>query len=157
LPNNGDENVTIIQGYKGNLRMKVYKIYANSQGDYAAAKRGWSWSAFWLTCLWAVRKKIWSMSTVSLSIFFALGVSAFMMLAIPPEIAVRLSVDLLFIYASYLLLGFGVFMGFNGYQWQEKSLSTRGYDYQEMVIATGTREAITFYVKQNDENDLLAA
>jgi len=137
--------------------MKVYKIYTDSQGCYEAVKRGWSWSAFWFTCIWAVAKNIWSMSTVSLGFFVVLGVSACTVLAITPEVAVRLSFDLLFIYMGYFLLGFSVFMGLNGHQWQEKGLSIRGYRYQEMVIADSEDEAIELYVTQNDENDVLAA
>lgn len=137
--------------------MKVYTIYTDSEGNYEAVKQGWSWAAFFFTCLWAVAQKIWRLSIVSLCIFFVLAVSAFMILAIPPEVATRLSLDLLFIYVGYLLLGFSLLMGLNGHQWQEKSLLRRGYHYQEMVIANSADKAIALYVKQGHDNYLLVA
>ncbi len=137
--------------------MKVYKIHADSQGNYVAVKQGWSWSAFGLTCLWAVSKKIWKISTISMSIFFVLAVLAFIASAITPEAAMQLSRDLVFIYAGYLVLGFSILMGLNGNQWYEKNLSTQGYAYQEMLVAESAKQAVDLYVKQSNENALLVA
>ena len=137
--------------------MKVYKIHADSQGNYVAVKQGWSWSAFGLTCLWAVSKKIWKVSTVSMSIFLVLAVLAFVASAITSEAAMQLSHDLLFIYAGYLVLGFSILMGLNGNQWYEKNLSTQGYTYQKMLVAENAKQAIELYVKQSNENALFVA
>jgi len=137
--------------------MKVYKIHADSQGNYVAVKQGWSWAAFGLTCLWAVSKKIWKISTVSISIFFMLTVLAFIASAITPEAASHLSSDLAFIYTGYWLLGFSVLMGLNGNQWYARKLSAQGYHYQEMRVAENANQAVALYVAQNNENDLLIA
>lgn len=137
--------------------MKVYKIYTNAQGHYQAVKQGWSWPAFGFSCLWAMTNKIWRISTVSLILFIILGLSAFMLLAIPAELITRLSTDLLLIYTGYFLLGICLLMGLNGNVWYEKSLALKGYTYQEMVVANDTQSAIVLYVKQSDENDSLVA
>ncbi|HHL19510.1 MAG TPA: DUF2628 domain-containing protein [Thiothrix sp.] len=137
--------------------MKVYRIHADSQGNYVAVKQGWSWSAFGLTCLWAVSKKIWKVSTVSMGIFLVLAVLAFVASAITSEAAMQLSHDLLFIYVGYLVLGFSILMGLNGNQWYEKNLSTQGYTYQKMLVAENAKQAVELYVKQSNENTLFVA
>lgn len=137
--------------------MKIYKIYENTQGHYKAVKQGWSWPAFGFSCVWAIAKKIWRMSTVSLSLFILFGFSAFMLLAIPPETATRLSFDLVLIYTGYFLIGIRLLMGLSGNVWYEKSLAIKGYHYQEMVVANNANNAIALYIKQQGENDLLVA
>lgn len=137
--------------------MKVYKIFTDSQGCYEAVKQGWSWSAFGLTFFWAVGKKICKVSTMSMSLLGVLSALAFIASAITPEVAIRLSSDLVLVYTGYLLLGFSVFMGLNGNQWHEKMLMIQGYHSQELLVATSVKEAIALHVKHNDENDLLLA
>lgn len=137
--------------------MKMYKIYESSQGHYKAVKQGWSWPAFGFSCLWAIANRVWRMSTVSLSIFVVLGFLSFMIIAVTPEVATRLSIDLLFIYTGYLLLGVRLLLGLHGNQWYEKTLAIRGYHYQEMVVAHNVKTAIELYIKQNHNNDLLIA
>jgi hypothetical protein len=137
--------------------MKVYTIYTDSEGNYEAIKQGWSWAAFGLTCLWAVSKKIWKISTVSISIFFILAVLVLVASAIMPEVAQQLSGGLVFIYVSYWLLGFSVLMGLNGNQWYENALPAQGYHYQEIFVAENANKAIALYINKSNENRLLIA
>lgn len=137
--------------------MKVYKIYANTQGHYKAVKQGWSWPAFGFSCVWAMVNRIWRMSSVSVSLFFIIGFSSLIVLAIPAEMMARFSNDLLVIYGIYFVLGIQLLMGFNGNAWYERSLVIKGYTCQELVIANNEQDAIALHQQQSNEHDLLLA
>lgn len=137
--------------------MKIYKIYANTQGHYKAVKQGWSWPAFGFSCVWAMVNRIWHMSSVSVSLFFIIGFSSLIALAIPADLMAHFSDDLWVIYSLYFVLGMRVLMGFNGNAWYENSLVIKGYTCQELVLANNVQEAIAVHQQQSNEHDLLLA
>ena len=137
--------------------MKIYKVYGNLNGNTGAVKMGWSWAAFFFTWVWALVKKIWMLTTLTTGALLLLLVLSFIVVAIVPEFSAKLSLEFLLIYAGYLLLGFSALMGFNGNQWYENKLLTRGYRFQAMIMADTSKEAIAFYAGKNTNKYLMVA
>ena len=137
--------------------MKMYKVYGNLNGNTEAVKMGWSWSAFFFTWVWALGKRIWMLTTLTTGALLLSLVLSFIAVAIEPEFAAKLSLEFLLIYAGYLALGFSTLMGFNGNQWYENKLLTRGYRFQAMIMADNSKEAIAFYSEKNTRRYLMAA
>ncbi|MES2247002.1 MAG: DUF2628 domain-containing protein [Pseudomonadota bacterium] len=42
--------------------MKNYKIFKHPSGDMRVIKKGWSWPAFFLGWIWALRHGLWSLA-----------------------------------------------------------------------------------------------
>lgn len=137
--------------------MKIYKVYGNLNGNTEAVKMGWSWSAFFFTWVWALGKRIWILTTLTTAALVLSLVLGFIAVAIEPEFAKKLSLEFLLIYAGYWALGFSALMGFNGNQWYENKLLTRGYRFQAIIMADNSKEAITFYSKKNARRYLMVA
>ncbi len=137
--------------------MKMYKVYANSKGKNEAVKIGWSWSAFFFTWMWALGKQIWRLTTLTTGVFIMTLVVSFIAVAIIPEFASKLSFEFLLIYTGYFVIGFSILMGFNGNQWYENKLLTRGYRFRAFIVADNSKEAVTSYTQKNDDQYLMAA
>lgn len=137
--------------------MKIYKVYGNLNGKTKAVKKGWSWSAFFFTWVWALVKKIWMLTTLTTGALILSVVLSFVAVAIEPEFAGKLSLELLLIYVGYLVLGFSAVMGFNGNQWYENKLLTRGYRFQAIIMADNSKEAIAFYAEKKANQYLMVA
>jgi hypothetical protein len=133
------------------------KMYRSLNGNTEAVKMGWSWSAFFFTWMWALGKRIWMLTTLTTGTLVLSLVLSFIAIAIEPEFATKLSLEFLLIYAGYLALGFSTLMGFNGNQWYENKLLTRGYRFQAMIMADSSKEAIAFYSEKNTRRYLMTA
>jgi hypothetical protein len=137
--------------------MKNYKIYTDSKGNTNSVKMGWSWSAFFFTWIWALGKKLWTVSTFTTGVLLMTCAIAFFAVAITPEMALQLSSNLLFIYSGYFVLGFSILMGLKGNQWYENKLLTRNHRFQAIITADSSEEAIAFFINKDTAKHLLAA
>jgi hypothetical protein len=137
--------------------MNSYKIYTDLKGNIETVKMGWSWSAFVFTWIWALKKKVWSITTLTTGILILSISFSFIITAITPELAPNISFNILFIYGSYLILGFSFLMGVKGSQWYENTLLKKGAVFQSIIIAKTSEEAIVFYAEKNTEKYLMVA
>ncbi len=137
--------------------MKIYKIYKNRVGDNKAVKIGWSWSAFCFTLFWVLGKKIWTLTALTKVILVITLGLAFIAVAITPEFAIKISADLLFIYAGYSILGLSILVGLKGNQWYENKLLADGYRFQAIIVADSSKEAVGFHLKKSVNKYLIAA
>jgi hypothetical protein len=119
--------------------MKQYKIYANPQGNYEAVKQGWSWPAFFFSCIWAMVKKMWGLGAGVLIAFLVLGF-------VIGASGAGSGGDALINIASIIA---NIIFGVNGNKWREGNLPTRGYEYKETVTAANPEGAIALYMKEN--------
>ncbi|MCK5896372.1 MAG: DUF2628 domain-containing protein [Cocleimonas sp.] len=137
--------------------MKNYKIYTDQTGHTKTVKIGWSWSAFCFTWIWALKKKIWGMTTLS-TVFLMLSCAfSLVLLAITPELATKLSLNFLFIYSGYLILGFCLLMGLNGNQWYENKLLKNGARFQTIIAAENATDAMISYEEKSIDKYVMVA
>jgi hypothetical protein len=109
--------------------MKQFKIYKNPQGVIEAVKVGWSWPAFLVPApIWCFVKKLYTLGCVILVIVI---------------FATATIVGTLFMPIVWIWLG----IGGNGYR--EKNLISRGYEFEDTIIAVNDEGAIAMYIKSN--------
>ena len=118
--------------------MKLYKVYANPQGNHEAVKQGWSWPAFFFSFIWAMIKKMWGLGVgvlIALLVFrFIIG---FIIGASGAEALTKMVVIMI-----------KIMFGKDGNKWREDNLSTRGYEYKKTVAAANQKRAIALYMKE---------
>ena len=137
--------------------MKNYKIYTDTKGNPKSVKMGWSWSAFFFTWIWALEKKLWSISMLTSVILGLSCIIGFFFIAITPELALRFSSDLLLIYSGYSVLGFSILMGLKGNDWHENKLLSRNHRFQAIIAANNSEDAVTFFMNRDNSKYLMAA
>ena len=137
--------------------MKYYKIYTDSKGKPKSVKIGWSWSAFFFTWIWALGKNLWSISTLTSAILALSCILGFFALAITPELALRLSFDLLLIYSGYSVLGFSILMGLKGNDWHENKLLSKNHHFQAIIAANNSNDAITSFINKQHCKHMMVA
>lgn len=138
--------------------MKIYTIYANSQGNHRAVKQGWSWPAFLFTWIWAMAKGLWALRTLSMGIFSILFAITFIALSLPSlSVDMNVMLDLFVVYISYAALAFSFIMGAKGNQWVNDSLLTQGYKNKEIIVAQDPSAAIALYLTESDKKSLMEA
>jgi hypothetical protein len=125
--------------------MKTYKIFVNPQGTGEAVKQGWSWPGFFFNIIWALIKKMWVLGVVLVIVFFALGfIEVSIEVSSGKEAAAGISAI-----TSILNLIMAVIFGVNGNKWREKSLLSRGFDYQDTVDAQNPEAAMAKWFKDS--------
>jgi len=122
--------------------MKQFKIYADPQRSYEAVKQGWSWPAFFFSCIWAMLKKMW---VLGVSVFIGFLVFGFMVGASGAGAAGDALVNIVSVVAN-------IIFGINGNKWRENNLLKRGYEAKETVRAANKEDAIAIFVKVDTGN-----
>ena len=113
--------------------MNDYKIYYSPLGMTEAVKQGWSWPAFFFSPIWAMFKKMWFIGTLTL-----IGVLMIY--------AVFGSPDRLFSFADLLSMAISIIFGFQGNEWRESNLTSRGFRYVRTVTAANPEGALALHV-----------
>ena len=121
--------------------MKQFKIYSNPQGSYEAVKQGWSWPAFFFSCIWALVKKMWVLGVGVFALLFLLGVIAGVVGEDDEEAIITI--------ADVAGLIVSIVFGVSGNSWRERNLESRGYDCQGAVNASNPEGALALYIKEN--------
>ena len=131
--------------------MQFYDIYQHPEHGYRAVRRGFSWSAFLVPSLWAVRR---GLGWITL---FLVAWSTLMF-----DIAQLLSqgVHNPLAQASILLILvalFGLRSGFHGYRWHANALTEEGFTRRTTLAATSYSHAIKAYCNNSYRGDILIA
>ncbi len=114
-----------------------YNIFTSPQGDYEAVQKGWSWTAFLFTFMWALFNKMWALGGVGWTLWIIW--SLFLMKAFSESGA--------FIIQIPLVLYVGLIFGILGNEWKKKNLLARGYKKISSVTASTSEGAIAIFVE----------
>jgi len=116
--------------------MRVFDIYKHPRYGFEAVRRGFSWSAFLVPSVWAVRRGL-GYTTVLLvittTLMFDIAQVASVWIQQP-------SVQLLLL--GVLVALFGWRPGFNGYRWHAKALQDEDFHFTCTIVADNARQAI---------------
>lgn len=152
--------------------MKRFKIYENPAQNYEAVKIGWSWPAFFFSGIWALFKKLWVIGGITITFFILLFViiSSIENSIIIDHIKNLNVMDLDGVINSFardyeeipqllifdvidfsisLLISF--FFGIFGNRWREKNLSSRGYEFKNIIDANDPEGAVAIYMKNKQK------
>jgi hypothetical protein len=116
--------------------MRVFDIYKHPRYGTQAVRRGFSWFAFLLPSVWAVRRGLGYMTVV-------LVVTTTLMFDI-----VQVGGDWIqhpviqFALLALLVVLFGLSPGFRGYRWHARSLQEEDFHFTCTVLAENRRQAI---------------
>ncbi len=113
----------------------IYDIYEHPELGMRAVRRGFSWAAFLLPTVWAVRKEL-GWTTLAL---FVLTTAAFDLARMSAESAHPV---MQVVVLAGLLVLVGLKPGIEGYVWQARSLETRGFRHVRTVAAATARAAL---------------
>lgn len=116
--------------------MRIFDIYEHPRHGKEAVRRGFSWFAFLVPSLWAVRRGLGYMTIVLL-------VATTLMFDIAqvggdwiqhPGVQIAL--------LALLVVLFGLSPGFRGYRWHARSLQEEDFHFTCTVLAENRRQAI---------------
>jgi hypothetical protein len=116
--------------------MRVFDIYRHPRYGTEAVRRGFSWFAFLVPSLWAVRRGLGYMTVV-------LVVATTLMFDIAQVSSdwfhdPRVQLTLL----AVLLVLFGLSPGFRGYRWHARALRDEDFHFTCTVLAETRRQAL---------------
>lgn len=123
--------------------MRVFDIYKHPNYGLEAVRRGFSWSAFLVPSVWAVRRGL-GYTTVLLVITTTL---MFDIAQIASHWIHQPVIQLALL--ALLVVLFGIRPGFNGYRWHAKALREENFHFTCTVVADNRRQAIK---AANDDN-----
>lgn len=113
----------------------IYDIYEHPELGLRTVRRGFSWAAFLLPAVWAVRREL-GWTTLAL---FVLTTAAFDLARMSAESAHPVvQIGLL----AGLLALVGLKPGLEGYRWQGQALERKGYEHRRTVAAANPRVAL---------------
>ncbi len=122
----------------------IYDIYQHPEQGLRAVRRGFSWAAFLLPTVWAVRKEL-GWTTLAL---FVLTTAAFDLARMSAESAHPvMQVGLL----AGLLALVGLKPGLEGYRWQGQALERKGFAHRRTVAAPNPRVAMDATLRDHFE------
>ncbi|MDX1460260.1 MAG: hypothetical protein R3348_04325 [Xanthomonadales bacterium] len=116
--------------------MRVFDVYKHPRYGFEAVRRGFSWSAFLVPSVWAVRRGL-GYTTVLLVITTTLMFDIAQIASVwiqQPAIQVAL--------LGLLVIVFGWRPGFMGYRWHAEALQQDRYHFTCTVVAENRRQAI---------------
>ena len=113
----------------------IYDIYEHPELGLRTVRRGFSWAAFLLPAVWAVRREL-GWTTLAL---FVLTTAAFDLARMSAESAHPVvQIGLL----AGLLALVGLKPGLEGFRWQARALEQKGYTHAGTVAASTARTAL---------------
>jgi hypothetical protein len=116
--------------------MRVFDVYKHPRYGFAAVRRGFSWFAFLVPSVWAVRRGL-GYTTVLLVVTTTL---MFDIAQIASHWIKQPSIQLILL--SLLVVLFGLRPGFRGYRWHAQALKDEKYHFTCTVVADSRRQAI---------------
>ena len=123
--------------------MRVFDIYQHPKYGFEAVRRGFSWSAFLVPSVWAVRRGLGITTlilVVATTLIFDIAQIASTWVTHP--------VSQIFLLVA-LMAAFGLKPGFNGYRWHRKALEGEQFAWKCTIAAPSRRQAIR--AAANDE------
>lgn len=116
--------------------MNDFAIYKHPDGRTITVKRGWSWTAFLFTWIWALSTKQWLIGGIATAI--SIGVYAIF----PGKFGH-------YGFADFINAAAMPFFGWLGNEWREQDLQRRGFDLIDTVSARSRDDAMAIYIKKN--------
>lgn len=116
--------------------MRVFDVYRHPRHGFEAVRRGFSWSAFLVPSVWAVRRGLGYTTVllvVTTTLMFDIAQVASVWIKQP-------SVQLLLLGALVALFGWRP--GFNGYRWHARALQNEDFHFTCTIVAENRRQAI---------------
>ena len=116
--------------------MHVFDIYQHPRYGYEAVRRGFSWSAFLVPSVWAVRRGLGWITVV-------LVVTTTLMFDIAQIASLWIQQPLIqILLLALLIVLFGWRPGFRGYRWHARALQEEDFHFTCTVVADSRRQAI---------------
>jgi len=131
--------------------MRVFDIYKHPRYGFTAVRRGFSWFAFFVPSVWAVRRGLGYMTVllvVTTTLMFDIAQSASHWIKQP-------SIQLFLL--GLLVVLFGLRPGFRGYRWHAKALEDEKYHFTCTVVAESRRQAIRAANDDSFQSDIKIA
>jgi hypothetical protein len=116
--------------------MRVFDVYKHPRHGFEAVRRGFSWSAFLVPSVWAVRRGLGYTTVllvVTTTLMFDIAQIASVWIKEP-------SVQLLLL--GVLVALFGWRPGVSGYRWHAKALQDEDFHFTCTIVAENRRQAI---------------
>lgn len=116
--------------------MRVFDVYKHPRHGFEAVRRGFSWSAFLVPSVWAVRRGLGYTTVllvVTTTLMFDIAQVASVWIQQP-------SIQLLLL--GVLVALFGWRPGFNGYRWHARALQQEDFHFTCTIVAENRRQAI---------------
>jgi hypothetical protein len=116
--------------------MRVFDVYKHPRHGFEAVRRGFSWSAFLVPSVWAVRRGLGYTTVllvVTTTLMFDIAQIASVWIKEP-------SVQLLLL--GVLVALFGWRPGVSGYRWHAKALQDEDFNFTCTIVAENRRQAI---------------
>lgn len=116
--------------------MRVFDVYKHPRYGFEAVRRGFSWSAFLVPSVWAVRRGLGYTTVllvVTTTLMFDIAQVASVWIKQP-------SVQLLLL--GVLVALFGWRPGFSGYRWHARALQNEDFHFTCTIVAENRRQAI---------------
>lgn len=117
--------------------LQIFDVYQHPEHGYRAVRRGFSWLAFLMPSVWAVRHGLGMLTLLLL----AATTVVFDLAALSGYIANNPVSQI--VIAGALLVLLGLKPGFSGHQWQARSLQADGFNKVDRVAASNERLAIS--------------
>jgi hypothetical protein len=116
--------------------MRIFDVYKHPRHGFEAVRRGFSWSAFLVPSVWAVRRGLGYTTVllvVTTTLMFDIAQIASVWIKEP-------SVQLLLL--GVLVALFGWRPGVSGYRWHAKALQDEDFHFTCTIVAENRRQAI---------------
>jgi len=116
--------------------MRIFDVYKHPRYGFEAVARGFSWSAFLVPSVWAVRRGLGYTTVllvVTTTLMFDIAQIASVWIKEP---AIQLGL------LALLVVIFGWRPGTRGYRWHAKALKDEHYHFTCTVVAESRRQAI---------------
>ncbi|NNE04206.1 MAG: hypothetical protein HKN15_00585 [Xanthomonadales bacterium] len=116
--------------------MRVFDVYKHPRHGFDAVMRGFSWTAFLVPSVWAVRRGLGYTTVllvVTTTLMFDIAQIASVWIQQP---AIQLAL------LGLLVVLFGWKPGFRGYRWHAEALQQEKYHFTCTVVAENRRDAI---------------
>ncbi len=120
--------------------MPQYTVHFNRVGDsdMVLVKEGFCWSAFFLSSVWALSRRMW---LVAIGFFAVITISDILMTALELNSLIQWVV----------LLGLGIGIGFVANDLRRWTLEQQGWTFEGVVVASGLRDAERRFLENEPE------
>lgn len=117
-----------------------FRIYRKGKTNIRAVKRGWSWPAFFFSCIWAFAKGLNSLAGSILIVGVLIGA------VLGTVTSGDTQEELLFLE----WISFAVWLGIRGNKELEKSLAQKGFTFCKPVYAETGKKAVSLFLSANE-------
>ncbi len=131
--------------------MQFYDIYEHPEYGFRAVRRGFSWSAFLVPPLWAVRRGLGWLTLL----LVAWSTLMFNITQLTSQWVHNPLAQALILLALIVLFGFR--SGFYGYRWHARALTEEGFTRRTTLAASSCRHALNAYCNNSYRGDVLIA